>query len=83
MNMAKKMEWYSGSYQISWNGERDPKLPGSDLADGYDLKLSEGGVVFLRSKGGTGLYVCAPHTWSVVRLPGEPGQCNAFFQHIR
>lgn len=62
-----RAEWYSGDYWIYWAGEppHGQQLPSGEQ-DHYDLRITEGGVLWLRAKGGDNVLVFPPHTYRYV-----------------
>lgn len=66
--------WYSGYYSIEWVGgppaqlEFAAALPGIE-PDFYDIRITDGGVLWLRSKSGDGgIHAFAPYKWMHVRF---------------
>jgi hypothetical protein len=66
--MATDSEWYSGDYWINWETPEPPygPQPPSGEQDSFDIRISDGGVLYLRPKGGDNVLAFAPHLYAYV-----------------
>jgi hypothetical protein len=66
--MTTDTEWYSGDYWIEWTGGEPPygQQPPSGEQDHYDIRIADGGVLWLRPRGDDRVMAFAPHQWRYV-----------------